>query len=77
MIGEFAKVMLADEKPSRESVLFVCGALASWLENGGSLEHAYFKVIRPKSKHTPAFIWRQWQQAQEEAARDPAPNDDQ
>jgi hypothetical protein len=58
LLGEFAVATLAGQQPSQAALLFVAGALAGWLENGGNLERDYFRVVRPKSHVTPAVIWR-------------------
>lgn len=59
LIGEFASSVLAGREPDQAALLFVAGALAAWLESGGSLEHDYLRTVKPKSHRTPAAIWRE------------------
>ncbi len=61
LLGEFAHDLLAGRKPSLGAILFVAGAISTWLENGGSLEKDHLKVVKPKSHVTPSVIWRRLQ----------------
>jgi hypothetical protein len=67
MLGEAFSALLAGRPPSRDAALFLGGAGMAWLENGGSLERDYFKVTKPKSHRTPAFIWQQMNAHQDES----------
>jgi hypothetical protein len=73
LLGEFAKATLADRKPSKESLFFVAGAISKWLSVGGDLARDYFKVVKPKSHHTPAAIWRELQGPHLDDDEAPAP----
>lgn len=66
LLGEFAEAALSGLEPSRESVLFVAGAIRAWLTRGGSLERDFLQVVKPKSHETPAAIWQQIQAHQDE-----------
>ncbi len=58
LLGQFAVDALAGREPSRESLLFLGGALQAWLSQGGSLERDYLKVTGlPGSHQTAAAIW--------------------
>ena len=59
LIGETAQGLLAGRLPAHDAALFVGGALMSWLENGGSLERDFLKVVKAKSHRTPRAIWRE------------------
>jgi hypothetical protein len=70
-LGDFAEAALAGREPSRESVLFVAGALRAWLTRGGSLERDYLRVsAKAGSHHTPARVWQQ-ESASSRGATDP------
>ncbi|MGA8149255.1 MAG: hypothetical protein WB870_17005 [Gallionellaceae bacterium] len=58
LLGELAQALLAGEVPSREAALFIGGAIASWLQDGDSLEKTYLKVTKRHSHHTPQVIWQ-------------------
>jgi len=60
-IGEVAAALLDGRLASRECALYVGGALASWLEQGGDLSRDFLKITKPKSHNTPAAIWRELQ----------------
>ena len=57
MIGTFFDDVLAGRTPDRAAALFVCGAGASWLRDGGDLVKDYFRIVRPKSHETPQRVW--------------------
>ena len=59
LLGEFATATLAGKKPSRESVMFVAGAVSGWLANGGDLERDYLRVTGKAGSHcTAANLWQ-------------------
>jgi hypothetical protein len=59
LIGAFAQAMLTGQTPSPESVMFVVGGIASWLESGGSLEKDYWRISGEAGSHrTPQRLWR-------------------
>jgi hypothetical protein len=43
--------------PTDEARMFLASAINEWLQNGGDLARDYFQVVKPKSKHTAAYIW--------------------
>jgi hypothetical protein len=55
MIGQVAERLM---KLGDAESLYVGGALLSWLEQGGSLEHDYFKVTQRGNHRTPQLIWK-------------------
>lgn len=66
LLGEFAEAALSGREPSRESLIFIAGAISAWLSRGGSLERDFLKVTKPKSHHTPAAIWQEIHAHQDE-----------
>lgn len=66
LLGEFAEAALSGREPSRESLIFLAGAISAWLSRGGSLERDFLKVTKPKSHHTPAAIWQEIHAHQDE-----------
>lgn len=59
LLGEFAEAALSGKPPSRESLLFVAGAIRAWLAGGGSLEADYLQVTGKAGSHiTPAALWQ-------------------
>ena len=58
LLGEAFSALLRGEMPSPEAAMFLGGAGLAWLESGGSLERDHFRVVRAKSHHTPAVVWR-------------------
>lgn len=58
MLAEVSQALLDGEAPSRAAALFVGGAIASWLAEGGDLAKDFLKVNRRGSHLTPARIWQ-------------------
>jgi hypothetical protein len=58
LIGEAAQALLEGKLPEPAARLFVAGAIAGWLREGGNLERDYFKIVRPKSHDTPQRVWQ-------------------
>ncbi|MGI4776603.1 MAG: hypothetical protein ACRYGA_00565 [Janthinobacterium lividum] len=61
LLGQLFADLLAGRAPSREAAVFLGGAGLAWLQQGGSLEKDYLRVVKPKSRHTAAFLWQQYQ----------------
>ena len=75
LLGEFASAALSGREPTRESVLFVAGAISAWLSRGGNLERDFLQVTaKAGSHHTPAVIWQQ-ESASSRGAQDPESGD--
>ncbi len=64
-LAEAADALLAGRLPSTEARLFLAGALAGWLAEGGrlgALERDFLHVAAPaRSTHTPARLWARLQ----------------
>jgi hypothetical protein len=62
LIAECADALLRGEPPSAAARMFVGGALAAWLADGGrcgSLERDFLRVAAPRSsRHTASELWR-------------------
>lgn len=72
LLGELFRDLMAGRPPSREAAMFLGGAGLAWLERGGSLERDYLRVVKPKSRHTAAYLWRQCQaEAHPDERQDP------
>ena len=68
LLGQFAESALAGREISKESLLFVAGAIHAWLERGGSLERKYLGVTAVAgSHHTPARVWQSTRSPREDA----------
>ena len=65
-IAETGQALKRGELPSLEARVFVGGALMAWLQEGGDLCREYFRVVKPKSHHTAAFIYRRLNAHQDE-----------
>lgn len=57
LLGEAFRALMDGRLPSREAALFLGSAGMAWLEGGGSLERDFLRVVKPKSRHTPAYLW--------------------
>ena len=58
LLAEVFQALLDGRLPSRAAALFVAGGGLAWLENGGDLLRAYWKVAAPRaSHHTPTRLW--------------------
>jgi hypothetical protein len=57
LIGEAAQALLEGREPGKAAALFLGGALAGWLSDGGDLVKDYFKIVRPKSHDTVQRVW--------------------
>jgi hypothetical protein len=66
LIGEAAQALLDGRAPGKAAALFLGGALAGWLREGGNLERDFFKVIRPKSHDTVQRVWARIEAHQDE-----------
>jgi len=66
MIAEAATALLRGEVPSREASLFLGSALQEWLQTGGDPSKDFLRGVKPKSKHTASYIWKQMQVHREE-----------
>lgn len=66
LLGEAFQALLEERIPSREAALYLGGAGMAWLQQGGSLERDYLRVVKPKSHRTPAAIWQEIQTHQDE-----------
>ncbi|MBY0427873.1 MAG: hypothetical protein K2Q32_01485 [Alphaproteobacteria bacterium] len=66
LLGKAFKDLLEGRIPSSDAALFLGGAGMAWLEQGGSFERDYLKVVKPKSHRTPTVIWREVQAHQDE-----------
>ena len=53
-LREAAEALLDGKVPEREAAIFLGGAIAAWLELGGSLEHDFLKVTN-KGDHAMTF----------------------
>ncbi len=63
LLGEAAKALLRGKLPELDAALWLGGALAGWLANGGDLERDYLEVTaKAGSHHTPAALWRNLQE---------------
>ena len=60
-LSEVATALLEGRTATREASLYVGGAIAQWLETGGDLSRDFLQVVKPKSRHTASYIWRQMQ----------------
>lgn len=57
LLRAFALTLLEGKRPNREASLYVGGAIAAWLEQGGDLVGDYLKVSAPPGSHqTPQAI---------------------
>ena len=61
LLGAAFEALMRGEMPSPEARMFLASAGMAWLQRGGSLERDYLKVVKAKSHHTPAHIWRKVQ----------------
>lgn len=60
LVGEVFQALIDGRLPSREAALFVGGAGAAWLSEGGDLVRDYLRVAAPRSSHhTPQHLWRE------------------
>jgi hypothetical protein len=60
LIGEAARALVDGNMPDRDAALFLGGALLAWLESGGDLSRDFLKITKAKSRHTAAYLWRQF-----------------
>lgn len=58
LLGEFSEAALSGREPSRESLLFLAGAISAWLTRGGDLSKDYLRVIVNGSHKTPDRVWK-------------------
>jgi hypothetical protein len=62
LLAEVAQALLDAREPPRSAALFVGGAIAAWLAQGGrvgDLERFYLQVAAPRSsRHTASELWR-------------------
>jgi hypothetical protein len=59
LLGEAAQALLDGRLPEPAARIFLASAISAWLARGGNLERDHLKVVKAKSHHTPAAIWRQ------------------
>lgn len=66
LLGEAFYALVDGRMPSSEAAIFLGGAGKAWLQQGGSFERDFLKVVKPKSHRTPAVIWREERPHQDE-----------
>lgn len=72
LLGEAAEALLAGKLPEPEARAFLAGGLLAWLEQGGRLTSAFWKVDPVRgSKRTAASIWRARHRDDAEDSGDP------
>lgn len=60
LLAEVFRALIEGRQPSRAAALFVGGAGAAWLSQGGDLLRDYWRVAAPRSSHnTPTRVWRE------------------
>lgn len=58
-LGRFSRDVLAGREPDPADAMFVCGGIASWLDQGGHLLRDYWRVAGMQgSTATASTIWR-------------------
>ena len=61
LCAEAAKALFAGVAPSREAALFLGGAIASWLTEGGDLARDFLRVTAPRGSHRrPEVVAREF-----------------
>lgn len=68
LLAEAADALLRGELPSPAARLYLAGAVAAWLEQGGSLTGQYLRVDAERGSHlTPWALFRRLRGAPEDA----------